>query len=210
MKTPTRVVAIASVTAAWLAASSALGAQATPAKAPYPPAKVDVVIERYQADKKVSSMPFSLWVTGGSPGRNDSQGSLRIGVAVPIGSTTVTRGSNAPGSTRSDTTTAPEYKDVGTSIDCFLSMTEDGKYVLRVNLNDTSIFDPSAQRQAALAARGLAAPTTSRAVDASAFRTLQFNNTLLMRDGQTAELASATDKITGEVVKAQVTLTIAK
>jgi len=210
MKTPTKVVAIASVTAAWLAASSVLGAQATPAKAPYPPAKVDVVIERYQADKKVSSMPFSLWVTGGSPGRSDSQGSLRIGVDVPIGSTTVTRGSNAPGSTRSDTTTAPEYKNVGTSIDCFLSMTEDGKYVLRVNLNDTSIFDPSAQRQAALAARGLAAPTTSRTIDASAFRTLQFNNTLLMRDGQTAELASATDKITGEVVKAQVTLTIAK
>lgn len=89
-------------------------------------------------------------------------------------------------------------------------MTEDGKYVLRVNLNDTSIFDPSPQRQGALAARGLAAPTTSRTIDASAFRTLQFNNTLLMRDGQTAELASATDKITGEVVKAQVTLTIAK
>lgn len=110
MKTPTKVVAIASVTAAWLAASSVLGAQATPAKAPYPPAKVDVVIERYQADKKVSSMPFSLWVTGGAPGRSDSQGSLRIGVAVPIGSTTVTRGSNGPGSTRSDTTTAPRTR----------------------------------------------------------------------------------------------------
>ncbi len=212
MKTPTKVVAIASVTAAWLAASSVLGAQATPAKAPYPPAKVDVVIERYQADKKVSSMPFSLWVTGGSPEHQGSTGSLRIGVDVPIGSTTVTRGAggNAQGSTRSDTTTVPEYKNVGTSIDCYLTMMDDGKYMLRVTLNDTSIFDPSAQRQAALAARGLAAPTTSRPLEASAFRTLQFNNTLLMRDGQTAELASATDKITGEVVKAQVTLTIAK
>ena len=209
MKTPTRVVVIASVAAAWLAASSVLGAQATPAKAPYPPAKVDVVIERYQADKKVSSMPFSLWVTGGTPDRQPSSGSLRIGVDVPIGSTTETRGSNAPGSTRSDTTTAPEYRNGGTSIDCYLTMTEDGKYMLRVTLNDTSIFDPSAQRQALLAARGLATPTP-RTPDASAFRTLSFNNTLQMRDGQTAELASATDKITGEVVKAQVTLTIAK
>jgi hypothetical protein len=210
MMTSTRVVAIASVTAVWLAASSVLGAQATPAKASYPPAKVDVVIERYQADKKVSSMPFSLWVTGGTPGRSDSQGSLRIGVDVPIGSTTVTRGANAPGSTRSDTTTAPEYRNVGTSIDCFLSMTEEGKYVLRVTLNDTSIFDPTGPRQAALVSRGLAAPATRASDPAAAFRTLQFNNTLQMHDGQSAEFVSATDKITGEVVKTQVTLTIAK
>jgi hypothetical protein len=206
----TKVATVAGVAAMWLATSSVLGAQAPPAaRAPYPPAKVDVVIERYQADKKVSSMPFSLWVTGGNAPQNDSRGSLRIGVDVPIGSTTETRGANASGSTRSDTTTVPQYRNVGTSIDCFLSMTDDGKYVLRVNLNDTSIFDPSAQRQAALAARGLATPTP-RTMDASAFRTLSFNNTLLMHDGQTAELASATDKITGEVVKAQVTLTIAK
>jgi hypothetical protein len=206
-----KVAATLGVAAMWLAASSVLGAQATPAaKGPYPPAKVDVVIERYQADKKVSSMPFSLWVTGGIAGRGPSSGSLRIGVDVPIGSTTETRGSNAPGSTRSDTTTAPQYRNVGTSIDCYLTMNDDGKYVLRVTLNDTSIFDPSAQRQAALGARGLAVPP-ARTPDASAaFRTLQLDNALQMQDGQTAEFASATDKITGEVVKAQVTLTIAK
>jgi hypothetical protein len=212
MTTLTRVVTIAGVSAIWLAASSALGAQGTPpaGRAPYPPAKVDVVIERYQADKKVSSMPFSLWVTGGTPGRSDSQGSLRIGVDVPIGSTTQTRGSNAPGSTQSDTTTVPQYRNIGTSIDCYLTMTDDGKYVLRVTLNDTSIFDPTGPRQAALVSRGLAAPATRTPDAFAAFRTLQFSNALQMHDGQTAEFASATDKITGEVVKAQVTLTIAK
>jgi hypothetical protein len=211
MRMLTKVGTIAGVAALWLAASSALGAQGTPAsgKGPIPPAKVDVVIERFQADKKVSSMPFSLWLTG-SPGRPQSQGSLRIGVDVPIGSTTETRGSNPPGSTRTDTTTAPEYRNVGTSIDCYLSMTDDGKFALQVNLSDTSIFDPTAQRQAALVARGLAAPTTRTPDASAAFRTLSFNNTLQLRDGQTAELASATDKITGEVVKAQVTLTIVK
>jgi hypothetical protein len=206
-----KVATVAAVAAIWLATSSALGAQAPPAaRAPYPPAKVDVVIERYQADKKISSMPFSLWVTGGAPGRSASQGSVRIGVDVPVGSTTATRGSNAPGSTRTDTTTAPEYRNVGTSIDCYLTMTDDGKYVLQVNLSDTSIFDPTAQRQAALIAKGLAAPTTRTPDSSAAFRTLSFNNTLQMHDGQSAELASATDKITGEVVKAQVTLTIVK
>jgi hypothetical protein len=213
MRTLTKVVTIGGAAAMWLAASSALGAQGTPAvgKGPIPPAKVDVVIERYQADKKVSSIPFSLWVTGTPPG-GQARGNLRIGVDVPIGSTTETRDSNAAGSTRSDTTTTPQYRNVGTSIDCYMSMTDDGKYVLQVTLSDTSIFDPSAQRQAGLVARGLAAPSTAtRTPDAAAaFRTLQFNNTLQMRDGQTAELASATDKITGEVVKAQVTLTIAK
>jgi hypothetical protein len=212
MRTRTRIVAAAGIAAAWLAASSVLGAQATPAagKGPYPPAKVDVVIERYQADKKISSMPFSLWVTGGSSERQGSSGSLRIGVDVPIGSTTQTRGSNAPGSTQSDTTTVPQYRNIGTSIDCYLTMTDDGKYVLRVTLNDTSIFDPAGPRQAALVSRGLAAPATRTPDTTAAFRTLQFNNTLQMHDGQTAEFASATDKITGEVVKTQVTLTIAK
>jgi hypothetical protein len=211
MRIPTKVVAIASVTAAWLAASSVLGAQATPAKPPYPPAKVEVVIERYQADKKVSSMPFSFWVTGGTPDRQPSRGSLRIGVDVPIGSATQTRGSTeGQGVTRNDTTTVPQYRNVGTSIDCSLAMTDDAKYMLHVTLSDTSIFDPSAQRQAALVARGLAAPTVRTPDASAAFRTLSFDNSLQMRDGETAELASATDKITGEVVKAQVTLTIAK
>jgi hypothetical protein len=47
-------------------------------------------------------------------------------------------------------------------------------------------------------------------MSASAFRTFSFNNTMRMRDGETAEFITATDKITGEIVKAIVTLSVAK
>jgi hypothetical protein len=77
-------------------------------------------------------------------------------------------------------------------------------------LNDTSIFDVDAQRQAALAAKGQAPATSGRPLDASAFRTFSVGNSLPLRDGQTVEFASATDKVTGETVKVEVTLTIAK
>jgi hypothetical protein len=196
--------------AGWMAVGAPLGAQQL-GRPTLPPAKIDIVLERYQADKKVSSLPFSLWVTGGVVGvGGTSRGSLRIGVDVPIGSSTQTTGSNNANSTRSDTKSVPEYRNVGTSIDCYLQSPEDGKYDLHVNLNDTSLYDPSADRRAALVARGLTAPGSMRAPDPSAFRTFSFENTMRMRDGQTAEYVNATDKITGEVVKALVTMTLAK
>jgi hypothetical protein len=36
------------------------------------------------------------------------------------------------------------------------------------------------------------------------------NNQLPVRDGQTIEFATATDKVTGEIIKVLVTMTIAK
>lgn len=102
----------------------------------------------------------------------------------------------------------PQYRSVGTSIDCYLRLADDAKYFLEVRLDDSSIFDPTAQRDAA-GARSSAAPM-GRVVDATAFRHFSFDNTLEMRDGESAEFVNATDKVTGEIVKAIVTLTIAK
>jgi hypothetical protein len=46
--------------------------------------------------------------------------------------------------------------------------------------------------------------------DPMAFRTFSFSNTLALRDGQTVQFATATDKITGEVLKVEVTITVMK
>src|ERR1051325_5070159 len=70
----------------------AQGSQAKAAPAPYS-SKIDVVIERYQGDKKISSMPFMLRTANGS-------GSLRVGVDVPIGNTTQTRETTSGNSNR--------------------------------------------------------------------------------------------------------------
>jgi len=175
--------------------------------------KIDVVIDRYSSDnKKVSSMPFVVWMMLPAAPQARQMGSLRVGVDVPVGSNTQTRTSgNGTPSTTSDTVNRIEYRNVGTSLDCYLYGTnEDNRYQLQINLNDTSIFDPQADRKAALAAKGLAPPPGQGSVDASAFRTFTVNNQLPIRDGQTVEFAVATDKVTGEIVKVVVTMTIAK
>ena len=126
--------------------------QSTQQPQPFPIAKVDVVLERYQSEKKVASMPFSLWVTHGVMNNpaSPSSGSVRIGVDVPIGSIAETEGSNSPNGrqSRSATTTTPQYRNVGTSIDCYLSPGRDGKYDLQVRLSDSSIFEPTANPRA--------------------------------------------------------------
>src|SRR5688572_13366562 len=75
--------------------------QPAPAKAPPQVLKVDVLMSRFQGDKKTSSLPFTLWVNAdGNPV------SLRMGVDVPIGASTITSGNevSAPSGRSSQTT----------------------------------------------------------------------------------------------------------
>jgi len=44
----------------------------------------------------------------------------------------------------------------------------------------------------------------------SSVRTFRTTNQLVLRDGQSSEFTAATDKVTGEVIKAAVTLTVVK
>ena len=42
------------------------------------------------------------------------------------------------------------------------------------------------------------------------FRSIRLSNVLLLKDGQTEQMSSATDKFSGDVVKVDVTLTVMK
>lgn len=200
---------IATLALAITAGAPLAAQQAQAASKKVPPARVSVVLERYQADKKVSSLPFSLWLTPQS--QVMSNGSIRIGVQVPIGSTTTTRGTTSGNTTSSNVMAVPQYQDVGTQIDCHLMPTDqDGVYTLAIRLSDSSIYDPQATREAVPAARGLGSAKASPLPESPLFRNFTFDNSVQMRDGQTAEYVNAADKITGEIVKAIVTLNIQK
>jgi hypothetical protein len=43
-----------------------------------------------------------------------------------------------------------------------------------------------------------------------AFRSFTMTNSMLMRDGQTVQFATATDKVTGETIRVDVTLSVVK
>jgi hypothetical protein len=167
---------------------------------PIVPVKVDVLLSRLQGDKKVSSLPYTVWANA-----NGNNVSLRLGVDVPVGASLVTTGNeNTTSSGRSTTTTSStmnrvEFRSIGTSIDCSVRQTPDGRFWVRLNVQDSSIFTTDSDTRAPL-----------KLADPMAFRTFAFSNELAMRDGQTAQWASGTDKITGEILRLDATLTVLK
>jgi hypothetical protein len=188
----------------------------TPAEAAPPrPAvsvKLDVVLSRWQGEKKVSSLPFALYMVtpavpagmsqaGPTDPRRWANQSVRMGVDVPVGTVTSTSGGqNSNGSsTSSSTTTGPDYRNVGTQIDGRVMLLDDGRLSVSMNVKDTSIFTNDGS-----------SPTQIKVADPMAFRTFTMNNVLTMRDGQTLPFAMATDKISGDILKVDVTVTVLK
>jgi hypothetical protein len=66
-----------------VAAQEAQPAQANARSGAAVPLKVSLVFSRYQGDKKISSVPYTLWVTA-----NESRTSLRMGTLIRVASTT--------------------------------------------------------------------------------------------------------------------------
>ena len=154
------------------------------------PLKLDLVISRTAGEKKISSMPYSMWVTANSIGREGST-SLRMGVRVPVPSITLRPTEGDP----NRTVESYQYHDVGTNIDATASSVADGRYGVGITLNES----------------GLQTTKVDSAVDRAAiFRNFTSRFYLLLRDGQTATYTSATDPVTGETLNVQVTLSVLK
>ena len=142
------------------------------------PLKVQLVVSRTLAEKKISSLPYVLWITA-----NDRKvTNLRMGVEVPLPS-----GGNL------------QYRNVGTNIDCS-AISVEGAFNLSITLSDSSIHLGAKQT----------GENVPRAADAPAFRTFTSNFSILLRDGQTAQYTSATDPVSGEVMKVDITLNVLK
>jgi hypothetical protein len=153
--------------------------------------KVQVVISRYQGEKKISSMPYVLGVVV-----NGGKTSLRMGVDVPVASTVFT----SP--TKDGPATVPSvsynYRSVGTNIDITAESGPDGYYKLSMTVQDSSVQLDTTDRAKALVP------------GVPMFRSFNSSFPLLLRDGQTTQYTSATDPVSGEVTKIDVTLNVLK
>lgn len=166
-------------------------ATSTPAQVPL---RVQLVVSRYVGEKKVSSVPFTLAVVA-----NDNQKtSMRMGVEVPV-PTTVFKGGSGPNANLLPQTSY-NYRSVGTNIDCLARTLEGGLVKLDMAVSDTSVFVPEKE--------GSATPNPVPGVPAFRSFTSTFN--LLLRDGQTAQHTAATDPVSGEVLRVDVTVTVLK
>ena len=149
-------------------------------------ARVTVVISRQAGDRKISSMPYVFGVTSGE------RTNLRMGSEVPIGSRS-SEGKNVfPASV--------SYRSIGTNIDCILNATGPGLYRVQFVLEDSSVhLDPEQKSNY---------PAVTS--EYPSFRTFKTNFIALLRDGQTMQHTSATDPVSGEVMKVDVTLNVLK
>ena len=155
----------------------------TAVQAPAPiPLRVQLVLSRYQGEKKVSSVPYTLSVVANDKDKT----SLRMGVDVPV--------PQGPASTNYN------YRSVGTNIDCTANSVDGGLFRLDIAVSESSIF--VTEKEGAGAA--------VRVTGMPAFRTFTSTFNVLMRDGQTQQHASATDPVSGEVLRVDVSVSVLK
>jgi Flp pilus assembly secretin CpaC len=156
---------------------------AEPARSGITPLRLQLILTRYQGEKKISSLPYSLAVSlGGPPVR------FRMGADLPY-------------STSADGTKTPSYafRTVGVAIDVTGQlMVDPGLYKMDISVSDSSVAS-SNQVQGS--------PTVT---GAPLFRSFNTNGTVLLRDGQTTQLATVADPITGETLRVDVTITVVK
>ena len=184
-----KLVFVVALAAASPALVRAQGKSAEPAGTPpIVPLRVQVVISRYEGEKKISSMPYTLSVNAGN------KANLRMGTRVPVTSTTYTP--IAAGGAGVNPLTSYQYQDVGTNIDCATSPLDDGRFRMELSVDDSSVY-PEDQGRAI-------------GTDRPSFRSFRVSNSLVLKDGQTTQFTTAIDKVTGIVTKIDVTLTVVK
>jgi hypothetical protein len=148
------------------------------------PLKVQFVLARYQGEKRLSSMPYTLGVLTGT-----QRTSLRMGIQVPVATSIV-----------KDTATFPSYsyRDVGTNIDCLAQDVGNGQYQLMITVAESSVHADAGDKD----------PKFVR--DVPVFRNFNAQFSMILRDGQTMQYVSVTDPLSGEVMRVDVTLNLAK
>jgi hypothetical protein len=144
--------------------------------------RVQLVITRFEGEKKLASLPYTLVVTTGR-----DRARMRMGVDTPVPTATTASDTGKP-------MTSYQYKTVGTNIDCGAIDRGEGRYQLTINVENSS----------ALSGVG------SRVEGVPLFRRFDTYFDPVLRDGQSVQTVASTDPVTGEVVKIDVTMNVVK
>jgi hypothetical protein len=154
--------------------------------------KVTVVFSEYDGEKKVSILPYTLLLRAADE-HERYIGILRIGVKVPIWT----------GGKESQV----QYQEVGSNIDCDVRSAEEGRYLVDMRVDRSSIFPISSNKDEHSTDQKL---EEQPHLEPPVVRTFRGSFALLLRDGQTMQGTVATDPLNGHTVKIDVTLNVVK
>lgn len=170
------------------------------------PLKILVVISEYDGEKKIASLPYTLYTVteGPSDPHTGTRQSMRYQSRVPIVIGSFQAGVGAPPKGAPLVNTQYQYQDVGTDIDygAYSVGTDSYELVFSVDRSWASMPGPATDQTAL--ERGSA--LTGQPI------LPHFRNSfvVVLKNGQTVEGASATDPVSGHVLKVDVTLTVLK
>lgn len=160
----------------------------SPANIPH--LRVDVLLTEYAGEKKVNSLPYTLYVGASDFVHhiNGERSFLRMGVRVPI----------ATGSVNG---TQYQYHDVGTNIDIQAFKIDDTSYRLECNVERTAVSSPN---------EGAMSETPRNITTLPVLSNFNSQFEISLHDGQTGEGLSAADPFSGHVLKVNVTAHVLK
>jgi hypothetical protein len=181
-----------------LAQDKAKAEDSQKAEARTTPVKVQIVFTEFEGEKKIKSLPYTLYINApDAPEWKSGSGSfvkLRVGSRVPI----YTGG----------TTGTMTYLDVGTNIDARSAYAGEGRLLLYLKIErswvEGGISVPVAKSD------GSASETSSGHFQEPIVRQLVSEFDLKLREGLPVESTTATDPISGKVLKVDISFTIVK
>jgi len=144
--------------------------------------RVQLVISRFERDKKVASLPYTFTVN--ADGRSAR---MRMGVDTPVPVA-------MPNLSGGPAAASYQYRNVGTNLDCTARDLGDGRYQLQISVENSSTL----------------AGTGSTPEGMPLFRRFDTKLDPALRDGQSMQVIASTDPVTGEVVKIDLTLNVVK
>jgi hypothetical protein len=159
------------------------------------PLTLEVVVSKYQAGKKISSLPYTLSVIANNL-RFGRASQLRMGGQIPIPA--FPRPDDKPPS-GAGYAGPLQYRDIGISIDASARAAADGRFDLSISIEDTSVYPDDALINSGPRVTGM-----------PVFRSFRSTNEMTLGHGQSGEFTAATDRISGEVIRVSATLRIAK
>jgi hypothetical protein len=179
------MVALAVLLAGGSASAQEVQEKAQKQPKPVTPLRLQVVFSRYQGEKKVGSVYYVL------PVNADDGGVYRVhmGFQVPLRYESKESYGNVV------------FKDVGNSVGCRAETADDARFKFNCNFEQSSLQATNGEPP------GMA---TNAPPLPPVLRDFRSESSFFLRDGQTSQLTVATDPVSGDVVKVDVTLNVVK